>query len=231
MKSNDIEQLRAEIDRADASIVELIARRTALAAEIGKAKHQSGLPVFRPDRHMQVYRKVLAHLERAAGSAAPNELAGGLVHIYREIMSLGMAVEGDMKIAAPGAEHAAALIFGRSISPGASARDAAYLVFSAASCDVVLARREEGFRIIAAVEADGLYYAASRMEPGPSGKDRTVLAVPGSRPAAGAGELVFAAGAHSILDLPGYFQDAGVRERTEKLGATLLGCYPVLVEH
>lgn len=106
-----MDKLRAQIDQTDEQIVELIRKRTRLTEEIGEQKKKDGLPIYRSDRHTSVYHKV------ARGVNDPL-LKKAIQSIYREIMSLGMAVEGDLKIYSCGgnaAYHAARLAFGTSI--------------------------------------------------------------------------------------------------------------------
>lgn len=103
MKSNEIDRLREKIDQLDRSIVDLISQRTAVAEEIGQIKKRQDLPIFRPDRHGAVYDRV--------ADSVPEAMASGIRYIYREIMSLGMAVEGDLVFLCPDALSGAAARF------------------------------------------------------------------------------------------------------------------------
>nr|PZN91387.1 MAG: hypothetical protein DIU52_04050 [bacterium] len=52
-----LEQLRRAIAALDAELVELLARRLELAAEIGLIKQRLGLPVLDPAREAEVVRR------------------------------------------------------------------------------------------------------------------------------------------------------------------------------
>jgi chorismate mutase len=58
--SRDLDALRAEIDRLDERLVELLSARAACALEIGRVKQAAGLPVYQPGREAEV----LAHVQR-----------------------------------------------------------------------------------------------------------------------------------------------------------------------
>jgi chorismate mutase-like protein len=51
---------RARIDTIDLQLVELLNRRAAAAAEIGRAKQAAGMAVYEPKREDDVYHNVLA---------------------------------------------------------------------------------------------------------------------------------------------------------------------------
>ena len=106
-----IKQLRKEIDRADREIVRLLNHRTRLAAGIGRLKQSDGQPVFVPEREQQVYRRV----EQGNRGPLPSD---SLRHIYREIMSAALAIEGRMVVACAGreAEIAARFRLGDSVN-------------------------------------------------------------------------------------------------------------------
>lgn len=105
-----IEQFRKEIDRTDRDIVRLLNRRTRLASAIGRLKKADGDPVFVPERERQVYKRV----QTKNGGPLPE---ASLRHIYREIMSAALAIEGRMVVACAGheAESAARSRLGDSI--------------------------------------------------------------------------------------------------------------------
>ncbi len=105
--------IREQIDQLDRQIVDLLNRRLALAAEIGKVKRSTGGQIYVPEREDAVLRKV------ASLNAGPikNE---ALQAIYREIMSAAIALEKPLLIAYLGPEatntHAAAMKkFGASV--------------------------------------------------------------------------------------------------------------------
>lgn len=115
MKSNEMDELRSQIDQIDQQIVELIRKRTRLTEEIGNRKKKDGLPIYRSDRHTAVYHKVARGIDQPL-------LRRAVQSIYREIMSLGMAAEGELTIFCTeqatdqrAAYHAARLAFGTSV--------------------------------------------------------------------------------------------------------------------
>jgi chorismate mutase len=65
----NIEELRNRIDVIDEQLVRLLNVRVACAVEVGRLKHEAGLPIFQPERETQVLNSV----RRSAG-----ELAGPL---------------------------------------------------------------------------------------------------------------------------------------------------------
>ena len=48
MSMNPLEPIREEIDKLDQQLIELLAQRLTLVAEVGKIKHQYGLPIYAP---------------------------------------------------------------------------------------------------------------------------------------------------------------------------------------
>ena len=78
----DIDELRRRIDVIDDQLVRLLNVRVACALEIGRLKHDAGLPIFQPEREAQV-------LEQVRGSAT--DLSGPLeaeavVRIFERII-------------------------------------------------------------------------------------------------------------------------------------------------
>lgn len=57
---DEFDRLRRRIDEIDARLVGLLSERAACALEIGRLKDARGLPVYQPDREVQV----LAHVRR-----------------------------------------------------------------------------------------------------------------------------------------------------------------------
>jgi len=109
--------LRRKIDGLDAKLVELVNRRLALAAEIGKIKRKTGGEIFVPEREDAVMRKVCAQNKGPIKNEA-------LRAIYREIMSAAIALEKKKTVAAghPDAAFyegkvAAALFYARNVLP------------------------------------------------------------------------------------------------------------------
>ena len=64
-----IEELRTRIDVIDEQLVRLLNVRVACAVEVGRLKHEAGLPIYQPEREAQV----LAGVRKSA-----TELAGPL---------------------------------------------------------------------------------------------------------------------------------------------------------
>ncbi len=112
-----LDKLRKRIDTIDAEIQALINERASCAQQVAEVKMQSGgveQPLFyRPEREAQVLRKIMA---RNNGPVADEEMA----RIFREVMSVCLALEQPMRIAFLGPEgtftQAAALKhFGHSV--------------------------------------------------------------------------------------------------------------------
>jgi chorismate mutase len=53
-----IDELRAEIDRLDAQLLQIFNQRAALALQIGELKKEAGLPVFDPAREKRIFRRM-----------------------------------------------------------------------------------------------------------------------------------------------------------------------------
>ena len=54
----DIDDWRKKIDELDAQLVELLNRRSACAAEIGKLKQKDGQPIYSPEREREILERV-----------------------------------------------------------------------------------------------------------------------------------------------------------------------------
>jgi len=94
-----IENLRAEIDRVDSSIHELLNQRAHLARQVGVSKHADGHTVdfYRPEREAQVLRMAR---ERNKGPLRTEEI----LRLFREIMSACLAQEEPLKVGYLGPE-------------------------------------------------------------------------------------------------------------------------------
>ena len=90
--SADLAPLRGQIDAVDRELLALLNRRAQLALDVGEVKKKYGAPIFRPERELQVVRKVQG--------ANPGPLLGESVgSIWREIMSACRGLEKPLEIA------------------------------------------------------------------------------------------------------------------------------------
>ncbi|PVZ72567.1 prephenate dehydratase [Pelagibaculum spongiae] len=91
--------LRDEIDQLDSKIQQLINQRALCAEKVGEVKMKAGEdPLFyRPEREAQVLRRVM---ERNDGPVGNEQMA----RLFREVMSVCLALEEPMKIAFLGPE-------------------------------------------------------------------------------------------------------------------------------
>lgn len=114
--TDQLGKLREQIDRLDREIQQLISERALCAqkvAEVKIAKGDYAADFYRPEREAQVLREVIA---RNQGPVANEEMA----RIFREIMSVCLALEKPIRVAYLGPEgtftEAAALKhFGHSV--------------------------------------------------------------------------------------------------------------------
>lgn len=111
---DEIEQLREQIDRVDASIVELLKERMQYVHRVGEIKAADGGELFVPERE-SAQREKLARLN---AGVLPDE---ALLSIYRQIISCGYLLEGGLRVGYLGPEgtwsHQAALArFGESVT-------------------------------------------------------------------------------------------------------------------
>ncbi|MBA3904542.1 MAG: prephenate dehydratase, partial [Rhodocyclaceae bacterium] len=93
--SDELQRLRAEIDRLDEEVLARLSRRAEIAHEIGRVK--GGAVVYRPEREAQVLRRI------AGLNKGPLDDAK-VWHIFREIMSACLALEQPLRIAYFGPE-------------------------------------------------------------------------------------------------------------------------------
>lgn len=77
-----IEELRGRIDVIDDQLVRLLNVRVACAVEIGRLKHDQGLPIYQPDREKQVLAQVRQSATRLAGPLN----ADAVVRIFERVM-------------------------------------------------------------------------------------------------------------------------------------------------
>ena len=104
MPSTDtaLARLRREIDAVDDAIQDLIVKRTALVARIGKSKAKTGGRVLRPGREAAVLRRLVA---RHTG-AFP---APVLVRMWRELMAASAGIQAPLSLAVHMPEEGSAL--------------------------------------------------------------------------------------------------------------------------
>ena len=88
----NLEKLRGQIDGIDLKILELLNRRTRLALKIGHLKAKGKFQTYVPDREKQVYDRLLANNRGPLSNES-------IKAIYREIMSVALALEKPLKIA------------------------------------------------------------------------------------------------------------------------------------
>ena len=87
-KIPDIETVRRDIDRVDNALLDLIAQRLELSAQVRKAK--GGMRVWRPSRED-------SHVRQLA-TAAEDTSAALVSTIWAELMSASLAAQGPMKL-------------------------------------------------------------------------------------------------------------------------------------
>ncbi|MBI4266405.1 MAG: chorismate mutase [Acidobacteria bacterium] len=77
-----IEELRSRIDIIDEQLVRLLNVRVACAVEVGRLKHEAGLPIYQPEREAAV----LAGVRKAATELAGPLNAEAVVRIFERII-------------------------------------------------------------------------------------------------------------------------------------------------
>jgi chorismate mutase len=78
----EIDELRRRIDVVDDQLLRLLNVRVACALEIGRLKHDAGLPIYDPEREKQV----LAMVRDAATKLAGPLEAEAVVRIFERII-------------------------------------------------------------------------------------------------------------------------------------------------
>ena len=94
----EIEELRHRIDVIDDQLVRLLNVRVACALEIGRLKHEAGVPIYQPEREKQVLEQVRTAATNLSG---PLE-AEAVVRIFERIVDEARRAE---RIAATGSEE------------------------------------------------------------------------------------------------------------------------------
>ena len=77
-----IEELRGRIDVIDEQLVRLLNVRVACAVEVGRLKHEAGVPIYQPDREAHV----LASVRKAATDLAGPLTAEAVVRIFERVI-------------------------------------------------------------------------------------------------------------------------------------------------
>ena len=86
-----LEAFRAQIDRIDEQLVNLLNERAKVVVDIGKLKQLSNAPIYAPDREKAVLEKI----RRLNKGPLPNRC---LEAVWRELMSGSFALERPLKI-------------------------------------------------------------------------------------------------------------------------------------
>lgn len=82
----DIDNMRSEIDRVDAQILDLIVRRISLVRRIGEYKRERGLPVYDAERERLVIQRLT--------QAVPEELDPQVIRrVFERIIDESRGVE------------------------------------------------------------------------------------------------------------------------------------------
>lgn len=95
--ATSLDELRAEIDRLDQRLIDLLNRRAKLAAKVGELKTEARSAFFTPEREKRVYQQVLAHNRGPLDSESVRA-------IYREIIAACLALERPLRVACLGPE-------------------------------------------------------------------------------------------------------------------------------
>jgi len=108
-----LDDIRKKIDSIDTQLLDLLAQRAECVHTVGEIKKKEGLQIYAPEREEALLRKLV---EMSDGKLPEVSIRA----IYREIMSMALALEDDLKIAYLGPEgtwtHQAAIKkFGHSV--------------------------------------------------------------------------------------------------------------------
>lgn len=91
MTEQNLENVRAEIDRIDDNIHTLLMKRTSLIEEVTKAKGRGVSAVFRPVREQAILKRLFA---RHIGDFPK----GALIRIFREIVGASLYLQGGFSV-------------------------------------------------------------------------------------------------------------------------------------
>ena len=86
-----IEELRARIDVIDEQLVRLLNVRVACAVEVGRLKHEAGLPIYQPERETQV----LTRVRQSATDLSGPLTAEAVVRIFERIIDEARRAERE----------------------------------------------------------------------------------------------------------------------------------------
>ena len=86
-----IEELRSRIDVIDDQLVRLLNVRVACAVEVGRLKHEAGLPIYQPDREAQV----LGSVRKSAVQLSGPLTADAVVRIFERIIDEARRAERE----------------------------------------------------------------------------------------------------------------------------------------
>lgn len=98
-----IDELRSRIDVIDGQLVRLLNVRVACAVEVGRLKHEAGLPIYQPEREAQV----LAGVRRSATELAGPLTAEAVVRIFERIIDEARRAERAASTRGDGGEEPA----------------------------------------------------------------------------------------------------------------------------
>jgi chorismate mutase/prephenate dehydratase len=130
--SDELSQLRNQIDAIDSELLKLLSERAKLAQAVGQAKNGEG--IYRPEREAQVVRRIR--------ESNPGPLSGDtLERLYREIMSACRDLEQHLRIAYLGPE-------------GTFSQAAVHKHFGHAIGDIPCITIDEAFRTVETGKAD-----------------------------------------------------------------------------
>jgi chorismate mutase len=87
----NIEELRSRIDVIDEQLLRLLNVRVACAVEVGRLKHEAGLPIYQPDREAQV----LARVRQSATALSGPLTAEAVVRIFERIIDEARRAERE----------------------------------------------------------------------------------------------------------------------------------------
>ncbi len=109
-----LDEIRQKIDSIDTQLLDLLAQRAECVHTVGEIKKKEGLQIYAPEREELLLRKLI---EKSGGKLPEQSIRA----IYREIMSMALALEDDLKIAYLGPKgtwtHQAAIKkFGHSVA-------------------------------------------------------------------------------------------------------------------